>query len=154
MDYSIRHFIPGRIRLHVAVFCAPSPLAESILSWLKKQDFVTSARINYDCASLVVEFDKEHTKLLEEQLALMNCFSLNELDQLLRELDPTGAAAAVGTARSVHSQPKERWPLVLPTVSLAFTRVISVSGPRTCPRLIAGSRSPLRPTRRYGIDPS
>lgn len=120
MDYSIRHFIPGRIRLHIAAFCAPSPLAESILSWLQKQDYITKAWINYDCASLVVEFDKEQTPLLEEQLALMGSFSLNELDQLLRSLDPTGAAVAVGAVRSAQGKPKQRWPLVLPTVSLAL----------------------------------
>ncbi len=120
MEYSIRHFIPGRIRLHVPSFCAPSPLAESILSWLQMQDYVTSARINYDCSSLVIDYDKAQETLLGEQMALMDCFGLDTLDQLLRDIDPTGVATAVGTARSVHGQPKQRWPLALPTVSLAL----------------------------------
>jgi len=120
MDYSIRHFIPGRVRVHVPAFCDPSPLAESVLSWLRKQDFITDARINYDCASMVVEFDPLKTELVQDQLAMMGRFSLDDLGSLLKSLDPSGASVAIGTARSAHVPSKPRWPLALPSLSLAL----------------------------------
>ncbi|MDR3482294.1 MAG: heavy metal translocating P-type ATPase [Burkholderiaceae bacterium] len=120
MDFTVRHAIPGRIRLHVPVLCAPSPLAESALAWLRKQEFIVAVRINYDCANLIIEYRAEQSERLDELLDMLAGFSIDDLDQLLRFLDPTGAAGAVGAARSAHVPEKQRWPLALPTLSLAL----------------------------------
>ena len=45
------------LRLHVPELCRKRPLAETVLLWLGAQSGVKSARINYDCASLVLEYD-------------------------------------------------------------------------------------------------
>ena len=57
MQFAIRHYMRGRVRLYVPALCRKRSLAESVLVWLRSQSGVRSARINYDCASLVLEFD-------------------------------------------------------------------------------------------------
>jgi hypothetical protein len=49
MEFSIRHSIPGRIRLYVHALRHWSLPAEATLSWLREQEGITGARINY-CA--------------------------------------------------------------------------------------------------------
>ena len=121
MQFSVRHSIPGRIRLHVPVLIAPTSLTESVLSWLNGQDWVTSARINYSCASLVVEYDTHHTDTLLEILDLLRQVSLGDLEQLLHHLDQTGTAkAAANTPRNAHIPERAKWPLLLPTLSLGL----------------------------------
>ena len=120
MEFTVRHSLPGRLRLHVPVLSTPSPLAESTLDWLSKADWITAARINYDCASLVLEYDRRHRDDLEKSLGLLKRLRLDDLSAALRYLDPTGAAGPVGAARSVKTPAKQRWPLALPTVSLAL----------------------------------
>ena len=121
MEFSIRHAIPGRVRLHVPALCTPSPLAESAVSWLKQQDFIDDACIKYDCASLIVHYDGERADDLSDLLEMFEGFSLADLDQLLSFLDPSGAASAVGVARSHVPPAKPRWPLALPSLSLAMS---------------------------------
>ena len=125
MQFSIRHSITGRLRFHVPALSDPSPLAESTLSWIKGQDWIAGARINYDCASMVIDYDPESLDMLEDMLGLLQQLSLDDLEALLQHLDPTGAAGAVGAARSTHARnaliPEKRpWQLALPTVSLAL----------------------------------
>ena len=79
MEISIRHSLPGRVRLHVPVLRNPSPLAESTLSWINNQDWVNSTRVNYDCATLIIEYDKVHSDKLEEMLVL--CPNYWQLEQ-------------------------------------------------------------------------
>ena len=120
MEFTIRHSIPGRIRLRVPALCAPSPLAESTLCWINKQDWVNSARINYECANLILEYDEAQSAKLEETLELFDGLMLDDLDALLQYLDPTGGAGAVGAVRSAYVPPNQNSPLALPTVSLAL----------------------------------
>jgi len=57
MQFAIRHFLPGRVRLWIPTLCYDKSLAEETLSWLRSQKAVRGARINYACSSLVVEYD-------------------------------------------------------------------------------------------------
>ena len=59
VKFAVRHSIPGRIRLHVPSLVAGSSWSESLLTWLGKQEGITDVRANYDCAGLVVEYDRE-----------------------------------------------------------------------------------------------
>jgi hypothetical protein len=55
MEFSIRHFISGRIRLHLPSLCRKQKLAEAAVIWLEAQQGVKRARLNFACASLVIE---------------------------------------------------------------------------------------------------
>ena len=47
----------GRIRLNIPALRSNRRLGDSVLAWLTTQTGIKSARINYDCASLVLEYD-------------------------------------------------------------------------------------------------
>jgi heavy metal translocating P-type ATPase len=117
----VRHDIPGRVRLHVPILNDPSALSVSLLSWLKEQDWIINSRINYHCASLIIEYELEHFQKLDEVLSLLASVGPDQLDQLIVRLDEKGGLAPVAGARTSQPLAKERWPLVLPTISLALT---------------------------------
>src|SRR5580658_10510833 len=117
----VRHDIPGRVRLHVPILNDPSALAVSLLSWLKEQDWILNSRINYHCASLIIEYEPEHFQKLDEVLSLLASVGPDQLDQLIVRLDEKGGVAPVAGARTNKPLAKERWPMVLPTISLALT---------------------------------
>src|SRR5262249_40931730 len=57
MEVAIRHYLPGRVRLHLPALCRKPEVAEAALVWLRAQRYVRSARINFGCACLVLEYD-------------------------------------------------------------------------------------------------
>ena len=68
MEFSVRHSMPGRVRLSVPALCHKRSLAEAFLGWIGGQSGIKTARINYDCASLVLEYDPAHEPLLRALL--------------------------------------------------------------------------------------
>ena len=85
MDFSIRHFIPGRIRLRVPTLCRKRDLAEAALTWLTQQKGIKHARLNYDCASLVIAYDVAFEAPLR---AIIGRLSLLSLDDLRKIVEP------------------------------------------------------------------
>ena len=79
MELTIRHFIPGRVRLHIPALCRRKSLAEASLSWLRARNGILSARINYDCACLVVEYDVAQEALLRAVIGRLRVMSLGDL---------------------------------------------------------------------------
>jgi heavy metal translocating P-type ATPase len=112
MQFSIRHAMPGRIRLHIPALCAKRPLAEGFLGWLQTQAGIKAARINYDCASLVLDYDPKQEPLLRALMERCRNVSLTEL-KLLIAASPTQA-----NANAAPPAVSKRFPLALPTVSL------------------------------------
>ena len=114
MEYSFRHSMPGRVRLHIPELCRKRPLAETLTEWLSAQTGVRSARINYDCASLVLEYDPAQEQLLLAMLERVKSTSLSELKSFVGcakgATGPTPAAPTVS----------KRSPLALPTLSLVM----------------------------------
>ncbi len=121
MQFAVRHFMKGRARLYAPTLCRNRSLAEKTLDWLRRQSGVKSARINYDCASLVIEFDQRHEqtfRLLFGRLKLMTVADLSALIAL-------GGVAEVGRHEAKDLLPTAKparagIPLALPTLSLAF----------------------------------
>src|SRR5215475_4104194 len=87
MELTIRHFIPGRVRLHIPSLCRRRALAEASLSWLRGRTGVVSARVNYDCACLVVEYDVAHESLLRAVIGRLRLMSIAELRSLVSPTD-------------------------------------------------------------------
>src|SRR5262249_7495207 len=122
MELTVRHFIPGRVRLHVPSLCRRRALAEASLSWLRGRTGVVSARINYDCACLVVEYDVAHESLLRAMIGRLRLMSVAELRSMVAPADagddrsaPTAPGRLDGTQSLLR-----RVPLALPTLSLVL----------------------------------
>jgi heavy metal translocating P-type ATPase len=114
MQFSIRHAMLGRIRLHIPALCHKRPLAEGFLGWLGTQAGIRAARINYDCASLVLDYDPKQEPLLRALMERFRTASLNELKLLVA----AAAASAPANANATPPTVSKRFPLALPTVSL------------------------------------
>src|ERR1700761_5466868 len=115
MDYSFRHSMPGRIRLNVPALGRNRGVSEKFLAWLKAQAGVRSARINYDCASLVLEYDQKQEPMLRLMLERVKTATLADLKALCADVTVEAAAPPAKEEVSVLSA---RSPLALPTLSL------------------------------------
>ena len=126
MELTIRHFIPGRVRLHIPVLCRRRSLAEAAQAWLRARTEIKSVRINYQCACLIVEYDLAHEDLLRAMIGRMRLMSLPELRQLMAltgEHDERTAEPRIGQLVGQlggSASPLRRMPLALPTVSVAL----------------------------------
>src|ERR1700760_2656491 len=113
MEYSFRHSMPGRIRLNVPALCRNRGVSEKFLVWLKAQAGVRTARINYDCASLVLEYDQKQEPMLRLMLERVKTATLADLRAICADVTvetaPDKEEVSVLSARS---------PLALPTLSL------------------------------------
>ena len=113
--------MPGRLRLHVPALCRKRALADAFVAWLRAQAGINRARINYECSSLVVEYDVVNHKFFEGMLRELRHTPLSELRAILSLAKPaspaprTDADAATAKPPSVASL---RSPLALPTLSL------------------------------------
>ena len=122
MELTVRHFIPGRLRLHIPSLCRRRALAEASLTWLRKRDGITSARINYDCACVIVEYDLAYEALLRAVIGRLRLMSIVELRNLVSSAplaDKDRTEVAVGRLDGSQSLLR-RMPLALPTLSLAL----------------------------------
>src|ERR1700677_4552347 len=115
MEFSVRHSMLGRVRLHVPLLCRKRSLAEMFLDWLGRQAGITNARINYDCASLVLEYDPAQEPLVRAMLERFQRASLNDIKLIASSWKP--ASGSVNADQAVPAVSK-RFPLALPTVSL------------------------------------
>ena len=120
MEYTIRHAIPGRVRLHVPALRQRTELSEATLGWLQAQAWVLVARINYDCASLVLEYDAAQSALFSTVMFALQCASLDDLRAMVTPSSRDPASPSAPLPRAVEAPAPKKWPLALPTVSLAL----------------------------------
>ncbi|WP_426437646.1 heavy metal translocating P-type ATPase [Bradyrhizobium genosp. P] len=113
MDFCFRHSMPGRLRLSIPALGHNRRLGEACLAWLKAQNGVRSVRINYDCASLVLEYDPAQEQRLLLLLGHFKNMSLAELKALSSRTAQDAAAPRAGVP-----EVSKRSPLALPTLSL------------------------------------
>ena len=122
MDFRVRHFIPGRIRLHVPDLCRKRSVAEPFVAWLKAQTGIKQARINYDCASLVVEYEVANHKFFESMLRELQHTPISEIRDILAMVKPKPSPAPASEAAPTKSRAADafslRGPFALPTLSL------------------------------------
>ena len=110
MEFSVRHSMPGRVRLHVPLLCQKRSLAETVLDWLGKQAGIIAARINYDCASLVLEYDPAQEPLLRAMLERFQHASLNDIKLIASSSKPASTPANADSSLPAVSK---RFPLAL-----------------------------------------
>jgi Cu2+-exporting ATPase len=121
MDFQVRHFIAGRLRVRIPELCRKRAVADAFVAWLKSQTGIKEARINYECASLIVEYDIANHAFLETMLREMRHTPLSEVRALLDMVKPAESAPA-GDKGTVKPKPVDvlslQGPLTLPTLSL------------------------------------
>jgi len=120
MEFSIRHFISGRIRLHLPSLCRKKIVAEAALVWLQAQQGVITARLNYACASLVIEYDVKFEAMLRATLGRLSVMSIGDLQKLVLPAQQSAAITSTPVALRPAKPPSiwRRTPLGLPTLSL------------------------------------
>ncbi len=121
MEFSVRHWIPGRVRLHIPALSSTARASGKIVRWLAAQEGIFDARINYACASLIVSYDESRRPMLETMLDYMRCLTPRELAALVAATEPP-EDASVPELPPATAPPKTLGPsvLTLPTVSLAL----------------------------------
>src|SRR5262245_8071867 len=87
MELTIRHFIAGRVRLHIPSLCRRRSLAEASLSWLRARVGIRTARINYDCACLIVEYDVTYEEQLRAVIGRLRLMTIVDLRHLVAPTD-------------------------------------------------------------------
>ena len=120
MEFSVRHFISGRIRLHLPSLCRKQKLAEAAVAWLQPQQGIKSARLNFACGCLIIEYDPGFEGVLRATLGRLSLMSLEELALLVA---PENGAPVAPRLAEVPSPARRQsvWrrnPLGLPTLSL------------------------------------
>lgn len=121
MQFSVRHFMKGRARLYAPDLCRNRPLAERTLNWIRSQSGVKGARINYVCASIVIEFDPRHEQLFRLLFGRLKLMSIAELAAMVEiVMNATSEGLKKPTVASAQLTANKRLPLVAPTVSLAL----------------------------------
>jgi cation transport ATPase len=122
MELIVRHFIPGRVRLHIPSLCRRQALAEASVAWLRGRDGITSARINYDCACVIIEYDVAYEGLLRAVIGRLRLMSIVELRNLVSSapLADTGRTEVAAGRLDGSQSLLRRMPLTLPTLSLAL----------------------------------
>src|SRR5271170_7879658 len=122
MEFTVRHSIPGRLRLYVPALYRQSSFSDSAVVWLQKQAGIKRVRINHDCTSLIIEFDQAAAQTLSALLFSLSSADLEQIRTLMtpisRSDEDTGALQVRGTLDATPPLAPRRWPLVLPTLSL------------------------------------
>lgn len=119
MDFAVRHFMPGRLRLHVPQICRNKKLAGPFQAWLSAQEGIKSVRINYHCSSIVIEYDNAYQHFLQDVLKQFQRLSAEDLMAVLAfsQAKSPGNEGHENITKPPPSSPK-RIPLALPSLSL------------------------------------
>jgi heavy metal translocating P-type ATPase len=128
MLVEIRHFIPGRIRLHIPDLFRIDDDPERTIKLLCPSDAIHTLRAKNACASLVIEYDRNRPGVISDLLALLRRHTVTRLlllpgvPRLLEDgtLAPVTDNPPPANPPPANLAPK-KWPLIWPTVSLALT---------------------------------
>src|SRR6516164_2618189 len=139
MEVTVRHYLPGRVRLHVPELARKAALAEAALAWLRTQPGISTACLNEACASLVIEYDRVYEPILQGVLTHLRGVSSRALATFVAASaedrpkagvappavppKPEPKSAAAPTKTEIPSLFSPQPPLGLPTISpfMAFS---------------------------------
>ena len=121
MEFSVRHYMKGRVRLYIPDLCRDRGLSENAIGWLKQQQAVRNVRINYDCSSLVIDFDPKYEELFRNLFGRLRLITKNDLAAIISmglSESPTRHEARELLNNNASRIPN--YPLTLPTLSLVM----------------------------------
>ncbi len=91
MRYSVKHAIPGRIRLYIAGLGFEAAISEAVQAWLRSQSWVRDVRVNMGCDSLAVAYDPAAEEQIQGLLAFLGGATRKELLALVAMVEPVQA---------------------------------------------------------------
>jgi Cu2+-exporting ATPase len=145
MEVAIRHYLPGRVRLHVPELCRKPTIANATLAWLRGKPGVKSARLNFACACLVLEYERARERELQ---ALLDHLRRLPLAAVAQALIRAGAAAdrCASDADSLHATQSDTKNSNAPPTKAEVPGLLSPQSPLLLPTLSLGlalSSNPL-----------
>lgn len=124
MDLTVRHFMSGRVRLHIPLLCRRRSLAQSTLTWILGHAGVKSARINYACACLIIERDCDIAceNVLPALVGRLRVMRIGELRRLVGAVQDGDNMPSTPTpaGRQAETSPLPPSPMALPSLVLAL----------------------------------
>ncbi len=129
MQFTVKHRIPGRLRLHVPALAKPGLAADKVTAWLAAQQGVREVRLSTGAASLAITYDEAHAGGIDALLGLLGQLSWREMMALISANPPPAAetpAAGTKPATEVAKPARPAKPkaatqvLALPSVSLGL----------------------------------
>jgi len=129
VEFSVRHWIPGRIRLHIPALQRPGFKACAVTDWLAAQPGIREARVNGAAGSLLIVYDEAQRDMVDAMLEIVGEVSPRDLLALIAAAPPPEAAAAEPAEKPAEkpaAKPKAKtgaqalaWPSV--SLGLAFS---------------------------------
>ena len=116
MKFTLRHFLPGRVRLFIPLLRHETPFASSLILWVEHQSGVKGVRVNRACASVVIEYDRKRPEVWAKLLFHLEYVSLEALREIVSQPPPPGTKSLAKKAAAAS----RTWPLTGPTLSLAL----------------------------------
>jgi Cu2+-exporting ATPase len=112
--------LPGRLRLRVPDLRVRTTAADKVVAWLARQDGIKAVRPNYECASLLIEYDEAHREDIEGMMSTLGMVTLRDLKAFIA-LD--NAPPPPAAPKQPPKPPSPAAVLVLPSLSfiLAFS---------------------------------
>lgn len=158
MEFSVRHSLPGRLRLHVPALHGPSVQGDAVLSGLRGLSTILDVRVNYASSSVIIDYDEDHEAYAEQLLVQLTALSLDDVAAYFEKLGASPSAAASPSVLAEKS--KARWPMLVPTVALGLSLVAGASAPLLTLPLLLYSAFPtfrraqhvVRVERRLNVD--
>jgi Cu2+-exporting ATPase len=129
VQFTVKHRIPGRLRLHVPALAKPGLAADKVTAWLAAQQGVREVRLSTGAASLAITYDEAHAGGIDALLGLLGQLSWREMMALISANPPPAAetpAAGTKPATEVAKPARPAKPkaatqvLALPSVSLGL----------------------------------
>lgn len=115
MRVEVRHFTPGRVRLHVPDLFRLNPSPVSLLEQMAAPGGFRSIRANAGCASVVIEFDRDMPRPVADLVRALR----NGDARKYHENGTSGETQIAVREMSADGVPKD-WPLAGSTISLAL----------------------------------
>src|SRR5262245_42850558 len=126
MNVEVRHFVPGRLRLHIPELFRTGLVPEQILQRLTMPGAIRKIRSNRGCASVVIEYDRDVPGPIADLVRTLRARSAQHVLDAPRDGEEGNLPVAQPSPDTNIDGTSRKWPLAAPTLSLALA---FVSGP-------------------------
>ena len=121
MEFAVRHYMKGRARLYIPDLCRDRILSQNAIGWLTQQQAVRNVRINYECSSLIIDFDPKYEELFRNLFGRLKLITKQDLAAIVSMgLSESPARHEAKELLNNNKSKIPNYPLTLPTLSLAM----------------------------------